>query len=271
MTVPDLKPNSQDISAFYLGNIYEVLADPNTTRASIPSPVAQPPPFSPPRYAIWVNSLWFLSFVISLTCALLATSLHQWSNRYLMVTQPAWSSPEKRARIRAFYALGAEQMHISWVVEALPMLLHLSVFLFFGGLVIFLFHVDHTIFSSVTWWIGLSSIVYASITVMPIVRHNSPYYVPLSKPPWFLYTSMKYILFKVLASNFGMSGTLGSRGRFSDLRDHYHRRVVEGLEAAVKKTVAKRSSELDIRVFDWTTGVLGDDGTMARLCPGIDL
>ena len=127
MTVPDLKPNSQDISAFYLGTIYEVLADPNTTRASIPSPVAQPPPFSPPRYAIWVNSLWFLSFVISLTCALLATSLHQWSNRYLMVTQSAWPSPEKRARIRAFYALGAEQMHISWVVEALPMLLHLRV------------------------------------------------------------------------------------------------------------------------------------------------
>ncbi|KAH9989150.1 hypothetical protein BJV77DRAFT_929495, partial [Russula vinacea] len=82
MTVPDLRPNSQDTSAFYLGNIYEVLTDPNATRASTPSPVSQPPPFSPPRSAIWVNSLWFLSFVISLTCALLATSLHQWSNRY---------------------------------------------------------------------------------------------------------------------------------------------------------------------------------------------
>ena len=139
MTVPDLRPNSQDTSAFYLGNIYEVLTDPNATRASTPSPVSQPPPFSPPRSAIWVNSLWFLSFVISLTCALLATSLHQWSNRYLMVTQPAWSSPDNRARIRAFYAEGTEQMHVPWVVEALPMLLHLSVFLFFGGLVIFFF------------------------------------------------------------------------------------------------------------------------------------
>ncbi|KAH9989149.1 hypothetical protein BJV77DRAFT_1172685, partial [Russula vinacea] len=83
ITVPDLRPNSQDTSAFLLGNIYEVLANPNALRASTPSPVTQPSPFSPPTYAIWVNSLWFLSFVISLTCALLATSLHQWSRRYI--------------------------------------------------------------------------------------------------------------------------------------------------------------------------------------------
>jgi len=41
VTVQDLRPNSQDTSAFYLGNIYNVLADPNATRAPIPSPVAK--------------------------------------------------------------------------------------------------------------------------------------------------------------------------------------------------------------------------------------
>ncbi|KAF8475257.1 hypothetical protein DFH94DRAFT_603116, partial [Russula ochroleuca] len=136
VTVQDLRPNSQDTSAFYLGNIYGVLADPN---ASIPSPVAKPPPFSPPRYAVWVNSLWFLSLVMSLSCALWATSLHQWARRYIRVTQPARCSPEKRARIRAFFADGVDKMHMPWAVEGLPALLHLSLFLFFGGLVIFLF------------------------------------------------------------------------------------------------------------------------------------
>ncbi|KAH9987827.1 hypothetical protein BJV77DRAFT_1070393 [Russula vinacea] len=43
VTVQDLRPNSQDTSAFYLGNIYEVLADPNVTRAPTPSPIAKPP------------------------------------------------------------------------------------------------------------------------------------------------------------------------------------------------------------------------------------
>ncbi|KAH9987491.1 hypothetical protein BJV77DRAFT_789145 [Russula vinacea] len=132
VTVMDLRPNSQDTSAFYLGNIYGILADPNATRASIPSPIAKPPPFSRPRYAVWVNSLWFLSLVMSLSCALWATSLHQWARRYIRLTQPTRCTPEKRARMRAFFNNGAEKMHIPWAVEGLPALLHLSLFLFFG-------------------------------------------------------------------------------------------------------------------------------------------
>ncbi|KAH9987584.1 hypothetical protein BJV77DRAFT_927043, partial [Russula vinacea] len=178
VTVQDLRPNSQDTSAFYLGNIFEVLADPNAT---VPSPVPKPPAFSPPRYAIWVNSLWFLSLVMSVSCAMLATSLNQCSRRFIRLTQPARCSPEKRARMRAFFANGVDKMHIPWAVEGLPTLLHLSMFLFLGGLVIFLFHIDHAVFSSVMWWIGLFSIVYGLITVLPIVRHDSPYYAPLSR------------------------------------------------------------------------------------------
>ena len=63
--------------------------------------------------------------------------------------------PERRARMCAFFAEGANKLHIPWTVEGLPALLHLSVFLFFGGLVIFLFNIDHVVFSSVIWWIGL--------------------------------------------------------------------------------------------------------------------
>jgi hypothetical protein len=37
-TVQDLRQDPQDTSSFYLGNIYEVLADQNVTRASIPPP-----------------------------------------------------------------------------------------------------------------------------------------------------------------------------------------------------------------------------------------
>ncbi|KAF8467096.1 hypothetical protein DFH94DRAFT_848300 [Russula ochroleuca] len=146
VTVQDLRPNSQDTSAFYLGNIYDVLADPNVTRAS---PVAKPPPFSPPRYAVWVNSLWFLSLVMSLSCAFWATSLQQWARRYIHLTQPARCSPEKRARMRTFFAKGVDKMGIPWAVEGLPTLLHLSLFLFFGGLGIFLFNVDREVFTGV--------------------------------------------------------------------------------------------------------------------------
>ena len=66
VSLQDLRPNSQETSAFYLGKLDEPQADPNVPRPSTPSAVAIPP-FSPPRYAIWVNSLWFLSLVISLS------------------------------------------------------------------------------------------------------------------------------------------------------------------------------------------------------------
>ena len=110
---------------------HQLLADPNISRTSILATPATPPPFSPPRYAIWVNSLWFLSLVISLTCALLATLLQQWARRYLTTTQPPRLSPHKRARIRSFFADGVERFRLPLAVETLPTLLHVSLFLFF--------------------------------------------------------------------------------------------------------------------------------------------
>ena len=54
MSVPDLKQNSQDTSAFYLANIYQILTDPNVIipRTPTPSTMAIPASFSPPRYAL---------------------------------------------------------------------------------------------------------------------------------------------------------------------------------------------------------------------------
>ncbi|KAH9998362.1 hypothetical protein BJV77DRAFT_923995, partial [Russula vinacea] len=179
VTIQDLMPNSQDTSAFYLGQILEILANPNVTRTSVPSP-ARPPPFSRPRYVVWVNSLWFLSFVVSLSCALWAILLQQWARRYIRLARPARGSPEKRARIRALFAYGVDKMHIPWAVEGLPMLLHLSVLLFFCGLVIFLFNLDREVFTSVVWWICPFTLVYGLITALPLIRHDSPYSAPLS-------------------------------------------------------------------------------------------
>jgi Family of unknown function (DUF6535) len=262
VTVQDLRPNSQDTSSFYLGNIYDVLADPNATRTSI----ANPTPFSPPRYAIWVNSLWFLSFVISLSCALWAVSLHQWTRRYIKVTQLERCGPEKRARMRAFFAEGMDNMHIPWAVEGLPTLLHLSLSYFFSGLLIFLFNIDHAVFSSVIWWIVLSSIVYGLVTVMPILRHNSPYLGPLSPAIWFLYTGINCVLFEALMKLF-RNGT--SESRFRTLKIRYHGWMLGGIRKAAEETISERSSEIDIRIFGWTIGVLQDDDNLEKFFEAI--
>src|SRR5712671_554047 len=64
-------------------------------------------PGSGPKFTVLVNSLWLLSFLISITCALLAISLQQWARRHAKVTPPRYSIPEQ-ARMRAFFANGIE-------------------------------------------------------------------------------------------------------------------------------------------------------------------
>ncbi|KAH9000391.1 hypothetical protein EDB92DRAFT_1940127 [Lactarius akahatsu] len=83
-SLQNLQRNSQDASAFYLAHIYQLTPGSNASSVHFPS---DPTAFVPPTTAIWVSTLWSLSLVISLTCALLATLLQQWARRYLRITQ----------------------------------------------------------------------------------------------------------------------------------------------------------------------------------------
>ncbi|KAH9055307.1 hypothetical protein EDB87DRAFT_1335325, partial [Lactarius vividus] len=196
VTIQDIRQNPQDTSNFYLSNIYQTLADPNRSNISGSLPPS-PPPFSPPNYAVWVNALLFLSLVISISCALLATLLQQWARRYLKVTQPRYSL-HKRARIRAFFFEGVDKFLLPWAVEALPALLHVSLFLFFAGICVFLWHVNLTIFKSVVSWIGICTALYGCITFVPVFCHDSPYHTPLSLPAWHIITGILYFTYGVL-------------------------------------------------------------------------
>ena len=196
MSILNIQANPQDTSNFYLANIQKALTHPNPSNLSLPS---SPPPFHPPTYGIWINSLWFLSLVINLTCAVLANLLQHWARKYLKVTQQRYTaSPPTRARSRAFYAEGVESFFLPWVFEALPAMLHLSVFLFFAGLVVFLWNFDSTIAKLILSWVGGCGVLYGYITFIPIFRHDSPYHTPLSLLAWDIYTGIPLLACRVL-------------------------------------------------------------------------
>ncbi|KAH9971387.1 hypothetical protein BGW80DRAFT_1322167 [Lactifluus volemus] len=272
VSIQDLRPSSQNVFSFYLGNIYQLLADPNISRASILATPVQPPPFTPPKYAIWVNSLWFLSLAINLTCALLATSLQQWARRHLTITQLPRYSPHKRARIRALFSDGVDKLYVPWAVEALPTLKHLSLFLFFSGLLIYLFNIDPIVFNVVVWWVGLSAGVYVCITFMPIFRHDSPYYAPLSSPVWYLYTGILYAFFQILwflrrrLVRVFSTQTLVS---FDVWRRTYRERLVRGIVKTAQDSASKLSGEIDGNVLKWTFDALEEDHELQHFFDGI--
>ena len=270
MSIQDLRPNPLD-SSVYLANIYQILADPNVTvpRPSVPSAVPVLPPFTPPGYAIWVNALWFLSLVISLTCAVLATSLHQWSRRYVRYTQLARCSAEKRARIRAFFADGVSKMHLPRAVEALPALIHLSLFLFLAGLVVFLFNINHSVFNSVIWWIGLFSLAYVWVMVMPIFWHDSPYYAPLSSTVWLLHAFMPYAFYSALAFITRTYCSVQAWEHFRGLRKHYRVWMLGGVRKAAEEAALEQSQGFYLGILDWTIDALGDDDTLEKFFEAI--
>jgi hypothetical protein len=181
--------------------------------------------------------------------------------------------------MRAFFAEGVDKMHIPLAVEGLPTLLHLSLFLFFGGLAIFLFDVDRDVFSYVIWWIGLFSIVYGMITLLPLIRQDSPYNSPLSTPAWFLHAIVTYIIVKILSSIitfcFCFCGyrILRIKTRMlthiGDTVKYYRRRMLGGAEKAAEETVSERLSKIDVRILDWTITTLGDDDSLKNFFEAI--
>ncbi|KAH9017116.1 hypothetical protein EDB83DRAFT_191925 [Lactarius deliciosus] len=236
VSIQDLRPNSQDASAYYLANIYQLLADANGTTIPVIPSLPDPSQFSPSVSAVWVNSLWFLSLLMSLTCALLATLLQQWARRYLRVTHPRYG-PHKRSCIRAFFSEGIDKLHLPWAVETLPTLLHTSLFLFFAGLVVFLFNIRHTVFGVVLWWVGLCTGTYLCITVLPIFRHDSPYYTPLSYSVWLFVSGFQYTVFRFLSwlVVFHLY-EYDTWRRFDQLKDKYQQWLLQGMTKVAEET-----------------------------------
>jgi hypothetical protein len=268
VSIQDLQQDPQDTSNFYLANIYQATINPNGVNLSSSLP-ASPPPFVPPNFAVWVNALWFLSLVISITCALLATLLQQWARRYLKITQPRYS-PHKRARIRAFFAEGVDKFLLPWAVEALPTMLHLSLFLFFAGLAVFLWNVNLTIFKVVLSWVGLCTALYGCITFIPVFRHDSPYLTPLSLPTWHFITGIPFLTFRALeklARLFCFSHA--TYHHFRLLAEHYGKRLLQGMRKTAEETAFNSPPEIDTRAFMWTFDSLDEDHELESFFAGL--
>ena len=267
MSIQDLQQDPQDTSNFYLANIYQATISPNSSSISTYPPLS-PPPFSPPSHAVWVNALWFMSLVISLTCALLATLLQQWARRYLKITQPRYK-PHKRARIRAFFAEGVEKRLLPWTVDALPTLLHISLFLFFAGLVVFLCNVNLTIFKSVLSWVSLCAALYGCITCMPIFCHDSPYYTPLSLPTWHVITGTLFFIYRFLRWLNWLVYRYHASRRFQDLARSCRKSLAQGMQKTTEETALNTSSEIDTRTFMWTFDCLDEDHELESFFSGL--
>ena len=145
----------------------------------IPSTVAQP--FTPSRIAIRINILMFLSLFLSLTCALMSTLIQQWAREYLQYAQLS-APPQKRGRVRAYLFEGLTKFQMRRVVDSIPVLLHISVFLFFFAFSEFLRTVNDTVglAARCSFFVLLST--YLILSILPLVISSAPYQTALTTP-----------------------------------------------------------------------------------------
>ncbi|KJA28614.1 hypothetical protein HYPSUDRAFT_34059 [Hypholoma sublateritium FD-334 SS-4] len=187
-----LNPDSDSASAFLLSQIllHQLASGGNSSSSSVPdlTPILSQfdqSSFSPSVSSIICNILWFLSLGFSLVCALSATMIEQWTRQYLQAStsRPA---PQDRARMNAYLNQGIKRYKMATIVEIIPPLLHISLFLFFAGLVAFLSAINSILQYIMLVLLICCCLLYLVVTVLPTFDLSCPYWTPLSGHCWSL-------------------------------------------------------------------------------------
>ena len=131
-----------------------------------------PPPFTVTGSAVRVNAYWFSSLVISLAAALITILAKQWVN-YLL----AGLSPSRTigARRRQYRIDGMYKWKLPTVISILPIFLHVSLLLFFVGLVEFVWNLNDLIGDIAATLVATTSFLYIASNLVAYVYPDCPY------------------------------------------------------------------------------------------------
>lgn len=272
----NLQPDTGTSSVDLLSQISQQLAaSTNESQSSVSLTFPDRSPFHAPTSALLTSTLWLFSLIVSLLCGLLATLLQQWARRYLLITQSHGSKLHDRARIRSFFAEGVIKFHLPKVVDALPTLLHISVFFFLAGLLVHIYNIHHTLFFLILPPILFCGISYSVLTLMPIVHHSSPYQTPLSSLVWSC--CMRFL--RMVKRVSGYSFLIRNRDKsviwskvtsppfeplgYSEYK--LEQSMVRHFEASAKK----QNWTMDARALAWTLDALDEDHELEQFAAGI--
>ncbi|KAH9023434.1 hypothetical protein EDB85DRAFT_2151125 [Lactarius pseudohatsudake] len=166
--------SSQDVSAFYLSQLYQFQAA--SSNSSGAPPPAPPNPASAPTGA---HMLWFASLVLSLATAVFATLIQEWVRRYLVMTQSLYS-PHKNARVRAFIWQQGSLAVLQNTIKILHALLHQSIFFFLFGLVVLISSGNSFVLAAVILCIIPLLFLYLWFSLAPYFYPHSLFSTPFS-------------------------------------------------------------------------------------------
>jgi Family of unknown function (DUF6535) len=183
----NLQPNPAQQSAYLLQQstvlLNQISHQLTSLGAEFPSNLSLPgPTFGPSPSDVRVNIYWFSSLLFSLSAALLATLIQRWARDHMNIFQ--YSDPLKVARIRQYLYEGVQHRYMPSSAEAVPALIHISLFLFFIGLADFLLSTHTIVGKFVICLISLCVTLYILCTVSPLINPQAPYRTCFSGFVW---------------------------------------------------------------------------------------
>ncbi|KAJ3524736.1 hypothetical protein NM688_g8511 [Phlebia brevispora] len=138
---------------------------------SLPPP-SSTPTFHPSTSDICVNVCWFASLILSLSTASYAMLVKQWLREYLALDSTV---PQECIRIRHFRYRGLAQWKLFEIAAMLPLILQLSLALFFVGLCFFTAEVHPSIGGTSVGMVGGWALFFSFAVLAPLLSARCPY------------------------------------------------------------------------------------------------
>lgn len=158
-------------------------------------------PFQAPLPIVLANALWFISLVVALACALLATLVQQWSRDYvrdIKTRDTLDGNTVSRALNHVYIRMGVDRWGMDGVVNLIVALVHLAVILFAAGLLLFLFPINGIVSWCTMSALSIFGLVYLIAGVLPIFDASCPYRTPLTYPLNLIYAILRRLYYRCL-------------------------------------------------------------------------
>ncbi|KAI0688773.1 hypothetical protein C8T65DRAFT_114199, partial [Cerioporus squamosus] len=148
----------------------------NSTHPAFVHQDPTPPPA--PRWVVWLNALWFSSLIFSLSAASVGIMVKQWLNEY---NSGLSGTSRQVARLRQLRLKSLQRSRVKEIVNTLPVLLQIASALFFAGLLVLLWQLNHTVAAVGTVLVGVLIIFSVFTIILPCFTTRCSYLSPPSR------------------------------------------------------------------------------------------
>ena len=131
--------------------------------------------FVAPRYAVWINVLWFPSLICTLSASSIAVTVKQWLYQY---KQGLSGTSREISRLRQYRYENLLSWRVPEIIAVLPILLQIALALFMGGLLILLWSLHPLVALVGTALVGALFVFHFATTLLPTFRPDCSYQSP---------------------------------------------------------------------------------------------